>query len=79
VLSVDVHEDWLCCRVRHFEPAPAQPSDFESETIVGFRWWTVEELRATEESVFPPDLGERLATLQTAGYPATPIDIGDGV
>lgn len=74
--SVEVHEDWLHCSVGHFDPAPARLTDSESRSVLGFRWWTVEELRTTDESVFPPDLGDRLAELEAVGPPATPVDIG---
>jgi hypothetical protein len=42
----------------------------------GRRVWSADELRATTDSVFPPDLGERLARLLVEGCPAAPIDIG---
>ena len=74
--SYDVHETWLRHLVAPFEPAPAQLSDLEQESIVGFRWWTADELRATTDSVFPPDLGERFAQLLVDGCPPIPIDIG---
>jgi 8-oxo-dGTP diphosphatase len=32
----------------------------EHEFVDDMRWWTLEELEATDESVFPPDLVERL-------------------
>lgn len=74
--TFDVHEDWLHHAVAHFDPAPARLTDRESESILGFRWWTADELRATRESVFPPDLGTHLSRLQERGCPAVPIDIG---
>jgi 8-oxo-dGTP pyrophosphatase MutT (NUDIX family) len=74
--SYDVHETWLRHLVAPFEPAPAQLSDLERESIVGFRWWTADELRTTTDSVFPPDLGERFARLLVDGCPPEPIDIG---
>jgi 8-oxo-dGTP pyrophosphatase MutT (NUDIX family) len=73
--TFDVHEDWLHHVVAHFDPAPGRLTDRESESILGFRWWTAEELRTTRESVFPPDLGTHLSRLQERGCPAVPIDI----
>jgi 8-oxo-dGTP pyrophosphatase MutT (NUDIX family) len=73
--SYDVHETWLRHRVAHFDPAPALPSAAEQESVVGFRWWTADELRATDDSVFPADLGERYAQLLLDGCPPAPIDI----
>ena len=73
--AYDVHETWLHHDVARFDPVPAGLSDFEIETIIGFRWWTAADLRATQDSVFPPDLGERLADLQREGFPEAPVDI----
>jgi 8-oxo-dGTP pyrophosphatase MutT (NUDIX family) len=75
-LRYDVHETWLRYPVAHFIPTPARLSDLEQQGIIGFRWWTADELRATTASVFPPDLGERFARLLVEGCPTTPIDIG---
>lgn len=51
--SYDVHETWLHHHVPQFDPAPTMLSDYENESIVGFRWWSAEELRATDDTVFP--------------------------
>jgi 8-oxo-dGTP pyrophosphatase MutT (NUDIX family) len=77
--SYDVHETWLRCPVAHFTPTPTRLSHLEQESIVGFRWWTADQLFATDESVFPPDLGERFARLLVEGCPPAPIDIGSPV
>ena len=74
--AYDVHETWLHLDVPHFDPAPAGLTDFEAESITGFEWWTAEELQRTVDTVFPPDLGARLAALQREGLPESPIDIG---
>jgi len=75
--TFEVHEDWLVHRVAHYDPAPAQLSDHETRTVVGFRWWSAEDLRATDETVLPPTLGDLLATLLRDGAPPTPVDISD--
>jgi 8-oxo-dGTP pyrophosphatase MutT (NUDIX family) len=71
----DVHETWLRYRVEHFDPAPARLSEHEAESIVGFRWWTADELAASAESVFPAHLGPLYAGLLTDGPPVEPVDI----
>lgn len=43
--------------------------------IAGFRWWSVEALQATDDSVFPAHLAERHARLLVEGSPPAPIDI----
>jgi 8-oxo-dGTP pyrophosphatase MutT (NUDIX family) len=74
--SIEVHEDWLLHRVPHFEPAPAALSDYEARTVRGFRWWYADELAQTGDTVFPPDLGVRLAALLRDGPAGRPVDIG---
>jgi 8-oxo-dGTP pyrophosphatase MutT (NUDIX family) len=75
--TVEVHEDWLLHRVAHYVPAPAQLSDYEVRTVLGFRWWSTDDLRSATETVFPPALGDLLAALLRDGVPAAPVDISD--
>lgn len=60
-----------------FNPAPADLSDYEARSVVGFRWWSAEELARTSETVFPPSLGRLLAVLLRDAPPLEPIDITD--
>ena len=40
----------------------------EVETLIGFRWWSVEELRAvTDEVIVPADLADLLERLRSSG------------
>ena len=75
--EVEVHEEWLLHSVKHFDPAPADLSDYERKTIRGFRWWRIEDLTTTADTVFPPRLGQRVAALLEDGVPAVPFDITD--
>jgi 8-oxo-dGTP pyrophosphatase MutT (NUDIX family) len=43
------------------EPVPGGLTDVEKTTLLGFRWWTVQELRGTSEVIVPADLGDVLA------------------
>jgi 8-oxo-dGTP pyrophosphatase MutT (NUDIX family) len=45
----------------------------ELDTHVGFAWWTVDDLRATTESVIPPGLGDLVADLIAGRLPAAPV------
>lgn len=74
--TYEVHETWLLYPVEHFDPAPKGLTEYEKESIVDFRWWTVDDLRATRESIYPPTLGDHFASLQMNGHPLIPIDIG---
>ena len=46
-------------------PAPVVTTDDEARSIDGYRWWTADELRATDERYYPDvlaDLVHRLAS-----------------
>ena len=70
-----VHEEWLLHGVEHFDPRPAQLTADEVRTILGFRWWSVQELTNTAQTIFPPKLGRHLEKLIADGVPSSPIDI----
>ncbi|MFI9206398.1 NUDIX hydrolase [Streptomyces sp. NPDC053048] len=46
------------------------------DTIRSLRWWTVNELRTTSETVYPGELGDLVARLLSNGTPANPITLG---
>jgi probable phosphoglycerate mutase len=37
----------------------------EKETTLGYRWWSAEEIEATEEIIFPEDLAAILRKITT--------------
>ena len=45
------------------EVHPRSLTEVEQATWLGFRWWTVAELRETDELLVPTDLGDVLAAL----------------
>ena len=45
------------------EVQPQSLTEVEQQTWLGFRWWTVAELRETDELLVPPDLGDVMAAL----------------
>jgi 8-oxo-dGTP pyrophosphatase MutT (NUDIX family) len=52
------------------EVAPQALTAVETQTLIGHRWWTAQELRSTAEIVEPPDLADlldRLPGLASAG------------
>lgn len=49
--------------------------EFERETQVGHRWWTLAELQVTAEKVYPRGLAGLLAELIDTGLPPGPISI----
>jgi 8-oxo-dGTP pyrophosphatase MutT (NUDIX family) len=56
----DQEETYFLVRTECFTPVSDAWTDVENATIVGHRWWTVDELRATSETVFPEGLAELL-------------------
>ena len=70
-----VAERWFLARTEHFEPNGAGMTDDELDYVTGFRWWTADELEATDQTVFPPALGTHLARLLAAGPPESPLEI----
>jgi hypothetical protein len=46
-----------------FDAAPTVPSELELVAVLGTRWWTREELRSTQERVYPEELVEVLERL----------------
>lgn len=59
----DQHEWFFLVHVNGFSPVSTAWTDTEVATLRGTRWWSIEELRSTEEEVFPEDLADHLAGL----------------
>jgi 8-oxo-dGTP pyrophosphatase MutT (NUDIX family) len=57
-------EEWFfLVRTPTFEPALTRWTATELATFRSHRWWSVEELRSTGETVFPEDLADQLERL----------------
>lgn len=59
----DQEEWYFLVHTSTFEPAATDWTDTESATIRGHRWWSIDELRATADAVFPEDLPDQLERL----------------
>jgi ADP-ribose pyrophosphatase YjhB (NUDIX family) len=46
------------------------------ENVVAREWWTLEEIEATDEAVWPSELASLVRTLLRDGVPPAPIPIG---
>lgn len=51
--------------------------EVEQASIVGARWWTLDELRATSDQLYPLPLVPHLARLLCKGPPPAPIRLPD--
>lgn len=52
---------------------PVSGGDGEHAQLLAARWWTVDELRATAETVYPVGLAELVEQLLTEGPPVPPV------
>jgi len=49
-------EDYFLLRTAAFTATPTAHSDLEMMAVLGTRWWSRDELRATREQVYPEEL-----------------------
>lgn len=70
---IDQDERWFLTRTTQAE---AEAAPLDDPGAVTARWWTLEELRATDAELAPAALADHLAVLLADGPPAAPIDVG---
>lgn len=68
------HEEYFLARI----PAPVDIdtsgwTDFERDTIIGWRWWNITDLASTTTRIIPGQLATELPSLLTAEIPTQPI------
>lgn len=61
-------------RVEAFELDESGWDDVERSMMAEYRWWTVAELAATTEAVYPPNLAHMMPELLAGRLPAEPFD-----
>ena len=54
------HEVYFVARVAPFEVSVADRTELEARALTGLRWWTLAELEATAETVYPENLTDLL-------------------
>lgn len=71
-------ERYYLVRTPGFEPAPGHTwEQLDAERVSAVRWWTIDEILGTPESLFAPRrLGALLRELLDRGSPTEPIDVG---
>lgn len=68
--------DWFFfLRTQQFEPSRHGWSDLEHELHTAWRWWTPDELDATDEAVLPASLGTLVRTIAGGEIPSEPIEL----
>lgn len=68
-------ETFFLARVDSNEVTTQGFDSFETDSALGHRWWSVDELEATTERVFPRGLGGLLRTVLADGVPAKAVPI----
>ena len=69
-------ERFFLARADPFELSPAGWTEEEQIVIGAHRWWSVDEIVASEEVFAPGRMGELLRALLREGPPPEPIDAG---
>jgi ADP-ribose pyrophosphatase YjhB (NUDIX family) len=70
------HERFYLVPTKRFHPPAEMPDEIERRIVDRYRWWTVDEIRRSEETFAPRRLADWLSTLLDGDLPATPIDVG---
>ena len=70
-------ERFVLIRTPAFEPAPRfTVEQLAAEYVAGMRWWTLDELEASDELFAPRRLPELVAALLRDGPPGEPVEVG---
>jgi ADP-ribose pyrophosphatase YjhB (NUDIX family) len=71
------HQDevFFLARTEPFEVDMGGLDHLEVQSMVDFRWWTLEDLRTTAERVYPRGLGDLLTRVLREGAPEEPTRI----
>jgi 8-oxo-dGTP pyrophosphatase MutT (NUDIX family) len=78
----DQSETFYVTRVDSHEVDTSGHTDLERRYLSGHRWWSVAELRGTDELLAPPDMADRLDDLLSGRVPyqpAAPVVVGGAV
>jgi 8-oxo-dGTP pyrophosphatase MutT (NUDIX family) len=70
-------ERYYIVRTPRFEPQPhLTPEQLRAEYVTSVRWWTIDEIDASDKAFAPTRLAEFLRGLVADGPPAEPVDVG---
>ncbi len=74
-IKVHTNESWFFTRVKSFEIDISGFSEIEHRSFVENRWWTSQELSATNEALTPRRLATLFKDLLLNGAPEVPIEL----
>ena len=70
-------ESYFIVRARHENLSDHGWTALERRTVRSMRWWSIEEIAASEEPIYPGGLAGHLAKLLAGEIPDTPLMIGE--
>ena len=70
------HEKFHWIRCEWFHPPEQMPDAHENQYFGGFKWWTLAELKDSNEDFAPSHLASYYQKLIWSGPPSSPIDVG---
>lgn len=73
---VEQRETYFVVRAPASEVDTTGFTDLEQRAVLWHRWWTLDELHATAETVYPSELARHLGDLLRDGPPARPVTVG---
>lgn len=68
-------DDFFCHRVDSHEVDVSRMEELEAGNHAGHRWWTLDELASTRETIYPLGLVPLLADLLADRIPAQPVEL----
>jgi 8-oxo-dGTP pyrophosphatase MutT (NUDIX family) len=71
----DQDESFFVVRAEHFLPAPTALTELEQRATTGARWWPLDELSSSTETVYPPRLAQLIAQWLSSGPCSAPVPI----
>jgi 8-oxo-dGTP pyrophosphatase MutT (NUDIX family) len=73
---IDSHESFFICRVPHFELDASNWTVEEQTDLADHRWWSLEDLEATDELYVPSRLPALLRPILRGELPDVPFEVG---
>jgi 8-oxo-dGTP pyrophosphatase MutT (NUDIX family) len=70
---VQAHDRFYLTRLSGPEVTLANMSQFELDVYRDHRWWTIDELRSTNERIIPRDLCDLVARIVRGDVPSEPV------
>ncbi len=74
--TYDCRERIYLCRTPGFTVDTSGFTEAEKSSVAGHRWWTLDELDASDARLVPADLAARLRVILMYGAPDEPVAVG---